>query len=241
MPKGKENNANFQAATPSGDLSGSSPRILDDKLPDRFDATLDRLKLVFGVKTDTDFARCMDIKQGSISGAKMKQAIPPSWITTVALAQGVSADWLLTGEGEMKRGQAAATPKVAAASPDVAPRVETNIYNDMELGADSPLLLALREELEKARTERAKERAEREAANAMIIQELQKRLAMMDQLQELRLENLKLRQERDTARAMCKEQYGAGAEEIRVLRTEVAQLRQELESCRVQPGLEDTG
>lgn len=73
------------------------------KLPNKFDDILGRLKLVFGVETDTDFARSMGFRQGAVSSAKQKQAIPPAWITEVALSKGISADWLLTGEGEMRR------------------------------------------------------------------------------------------------------------------------------------------
>jgi hypothetical protein len=99
MSKNKDISSNFQ----KGDLFGSSPGSSDSKLPNSFDEIFGRLKLVFGVETDTDFARCMGFKQGSVSGAKQKKAIPPAWITEVALSKGVSADWLLTGEGEMRR------------------------------------------------------------------------------------------------------------------------------------------
>ncbi len=96
----KKKKDNFQKDNFSGSLSGSSA----DKLPEsNFDESLRRLKVAFGVETDTDLARALDLQQGSISKAKQKRAIPPSWITTVALGQGVSADWLLTGEGEMRR------------------------------------------------------------------------------------------------------------------------------------------
>jgi hypothetical protein len=99
MPKNKDINSDDR----KGDLFGSSSGSSDSKLPKSFDEIFGRLKLVFGVETDTDFARCMGFKQGSVSGAKQKKAIPPAWITEVALSKGVSADWLLTGEGEMRR------------------------------------------------------------------------------------------------------------------------------------------
>ena len=99
MPSKKDKNTNFQKEFSFGSSFGSS----DSKLPNSFDAVLGRLKSVFGVETDTDFARSMGFKQGSVSGAKLKQTIPPAWIMEVALTQGVSADWLLTGEGEMRR------------------------------------------------------------------------------------------------------------------------------------------
>jgi hypothetical protein len=98
MTDNKNNSANFQMDSCLKDPSGSS----SSKLPNNFDDILGRLKLVFGVETDTDFARSMGFRQGAVSSAKQKQAIPPAWITEVAVSKGVSADWLLTGEGEMR-------------------------------------------------------------------------------------------------------------------------------------------
>lgn len=105
MSKNKDINCNIQ----KGDLFGCSSGSSGSKLPNNFEEILGRLKLVFGVETDTDFARCMGFKQGSVSGAKQKQAIPPAWIMEVAVSKGVSADWLLTGEGEMRRGTSTET------------------------------------------------------------------------------------------------------------------------------------
>ncbi len=99
MPGMKKKNGNPKNA----DLSGSSFGSSDNKLPNDTDGILSRLKMTFGVETDTDLAKALDLQQGSISKAKQKRAVPPSWITTVALSKGVSADWLLTGEGEMRR------------------------------------------------------------------------------------------------------------------------------------------
>jgi hypothetical protein len=96
----KKKNANIQKT----DLFGSSSGSSGNKLPDDTDGILRRLKMTFGVETDTDLAKALELQQGSISKAKQKRVIPPSWITTVALSKGVSADWLLTGEGEMRRG-----------------------------------------------------------------------------------------------------------------------------------------
>lgn len=73
---------------------------------------LTRLKQALGVTTDTALAKALGIKQGSISGAKKKGSIPPSWIIGVATDTGVSADWLLWGEGPKvaSRGRAGAEP-----------------------------------------------------------------------------------------------------------------------------------
>lgn len=225
MADKKDNNSNFQRAPAFGSLFGSSA----NKLPNSFDDILWRLKSVFGVETDTDFARCMGFKQGSVSGAKQKQAIPPAWIMEVALTQGVSADWLLTGEGEMKRGQAAATPKVAAASPDVVPRVETTIYNDMNAGVAqsatniADLVAKTIEVLQSKTVFQTALQSNIEAFHHAIV--LEKKI---DQVED---------------RIMAKISGRLDALEVsnQRLEEENAQLRQELESCRVQPGLEDTG
>lgn len=83
-----------------------------DLLEIDFEGVFARLKSVFGVKTDTDLAKCLGLQQGSISKAKQKKSVPPSWITTVSLTKGISADWLLTGEGEIKRGLKFKTSKL---------------------------------------------------------------------------------------------------------------------------------
>ncbi len=83
-----------------------------DLLEVDFEGVLARFKSVFGVKTDTDLAKCLGLQQGSISKAKQKKSVPPSWITTVALTKGISADWLLTGEGQFKRGLKFKTSKL---------------------------------------------------------------------------------------------------------------------------------
>lgn len=121
MSERKNNTGNIQKENLFGSSFGSSA----NKLPNSFDDILDRLKLVFGVKTDTDFAIKMGFRQGAVSSAKQKQAIPPAWIMEVATTKGISADWLLTGEGEMMRG--AGTP---APAPQETPHSQTSrTYN----------------------------------------------------------------------------------------------------------------
>ena len=100
MSKNNDKNAN-QKTTKSFVDSFSS---LENKPENDFELVLARLKAVFDVETDTDLAKKLDLKQGSISAAKQKKSVPPTWITAVALKHGISADWLLTGEGKMRRG-----------------------------------------------------------------------------------------------------------------------------------------
>ena len=100
MSEEKEKISNIQKTHSLEVASGSS----GSELPETdMEGVLARLKTAFGVETDTDLAKSLGLQQGSVSKAKQKRAVPPSWITTVALTKGVSADWLLTGEGEMRR------------------------------------------------------------------------------------------------------------------------------------------
>lgn len=100
MSEEKSNSSNIRKTGSLEVMSGGS----GPELPDTdMEGILARLKTAFGVETDTDLAKSLGLQQGSISKAKQKRAVPPSWITTVALTRGVSADWLLTGEGEMRR------------------------------------------------------------------------------------------------------------------------------------------
>ena len=88
----------------SSDLSsdlGSASR-------NRFETTWARLLSVLDTPTDACLASVLGITQQSVAGSKRKRRIPPGWITAMALERGVSADWLLLGEGKMLRGEAGA-------------------------------------------------------------------------------------------------------------------------------------
>jgi hypothetical protein len=83
-----------------------------------FSARLQRLKIAAGVKSDTDLAKALDVKQGSVSGAKKKQSLPANWFFIVSEKCGASVDWLQYGVGSMKRGEVIETD---AAGCDLAP------------------------------------------------------------------------------------------------------------------------
>jgi hypothetical protein len=78
-----------------------------------FDAVLSRLKEATNTKSDTAFAKALGLRQSSVSGAKQRGQIPPTWGVQVAEMTGVSLDWLLFGKivqpiGRINR---TATPK----------------------------------------------------------------------------------------------------------------------------------
>ena len=69
-----------------------------------FEEIFDRLKLASGVATDSDLGRALGLKQSTISQTKSRKHVPAAWVVTISHAFGVSADWILYGEGPMKRG-----------------------------------------------------------------------------------------------------------------------------------------
>lgn len=82
-----------------------------------FDVVLGRMMAAIGTQKAVDVANALGISQQSISSAKAKQKIPAEWYIQVAEASGASMDWLVTGEGEMRRGAAPAATQAAAERP----------------------------------------------------------------------------------------------------------------------------
>ncbi len=78
-----------------------------------FDVVLERLITASGATSETDFGKKLGIKQPSIAAARRRGAIPPNWVVAIARAYGFSADWLLFGEGPMRRGESK-TPVISS-------------------------------------------------------------------------------------------------------------------------------
>lgn len=68
------------------------------------DAVLKRLMTVFAVDSDSELARKLDVNRQTLGSWRSRQSIPYSLCVNVSEAEGVSLDWLLTGEGAMWRG-----------------------------------------------------------------------------------------------------------------------------------------
>ena len=70
-------------------------------------------RLLRAIKSDklADLAKALGISNQSVSQAKKKQQIPVQWIFDIAMNYGVSADWLMTGEGSMLRDEGTALSK----------------------------------------------------------------------------------------------------------------------------------
>lgn len=82
-----------------------------------FDDVWERIRQVTKWGTYTDLANFLSISSSSITGAKDRGNWPIEWAFKIAQVYNVSIDWLLTGEGEMRRGERAAPEYVAAYIP----------------------------------------------------------------------------------------------------------------------------
>ncbi|WP_415714465.1 helix-turn-helix domain-containing protein [Maridesulfovibrio sp.] len=104
---------------------------MDDELLN-FDNTFERLKQATKSTSDTALAKCLGLRQGSISGAKQKGKIPPAWFVTTANDFNVSLDWLVYGKGPMRRDQEAdqiqQLPKMTRSNYEPDPLSRSYIY-----------------------------------------------------------------------------------------------------------------
>lgn len=81
------------------------------------DAVLERLMTVFAVDSDSELARKLDVNRQTLGSWRSRQSIPYALCVNVSEAEGVSLDWLLTGEGAMLRGGSVARSVSPVTSP----------------------------------------------------------------------------------------------------------------------------
>ncbi|MGE4192788.1 MAG: S24 family peptidase [Pseudodesulfovibrio sp.] len=71
-----------------------------------FEDVLSRLKEATNTFSDAEFARkALGKGQSTISSAKERGKLPPSWVEIVAKKYAISADWLFFGNGQMRLGE----------------------------------------------------------------------------------------------------------------------------------------
>ncbi|WP_417787510.1 helix-turn-helix transcriptional regulator [Stutzerimonas xanthomarina] len=70
-------------------------------------AVLDRLQTVFGVKNDNQLGEKLDVNRSTLGNWRSRDSVPYTYCVDIAASRGISLDWLLTGEGEMLRRNAA--------------------------------------------------------------------------------------------------------------------------------------
>jgi hypothetical protein len=81
------------------------------------DAVLERLMNVFAVDSDSELARKLDVNRQTLGSWRSRKTIPYALCVSVSESEGVSLDWLLTGEGTMMRGGTSATSVGSVTSP----------------------------------------------------------------------------------------------------------------------------
>lgn len=64
-----------------------------------FQDAYERILQSTGLRTQTDIAALLGVKQSSISEAKRRNHIPDSWILTLFNKKGLNPSWIRTGEG----------------------------------------------------------------------------------------------------------------------------------------------
>lgn len=80
-------------------------------------AVLERLMTVFAVDSDSELARKLDVNRQTLGSWRSRQSIPYALCVNVSEAEGVSLDWLLTGEGQMLRGASVTATETPVTSP----------------------------------------------------------------------------------------------------------------------------
>lgn len=81
------------------------------------DAVLERLMTVFSVDSDSELARRLDVNRQTLGSWRSRQTIPYALCVSVSESEGISLDWLLTGEGAMLRGVSASPGGNQAVNP----------------------------------------------------------------------------------------------------------------------------
>lgn len=86
-------------------------------------AVIDRLKAIISAKSDAELANGFGISPQTLSSWKSRDSVPYAICVDFAEARGISLDWLLTGEGPMRRDEAAPlTTTEPPAAPGISPR-----------------------------------------------------------------------------------------------------------------------
>lgn len=66
-------------------------------------SVLDRLHRVFDVKNDNQLGDALQVNRSTLGNWRSRDSVPYTLCVDVAAERGVSLDWLLTGDGPMRR------------------------------------------------------------------------------------------------------------------------------------------
>lgn len=67
-------------------------------------AVLNRMQRVFGVKNDNQLGEALQVNRSTLGSWVARDSVPYALCVDIASERGISLDWLLTGEGAMRRG-----------------------------------------------------------------------------------------------------------------------------------------
>ncbi|WP_090899335.1 helix-turn-helix domain-containing protein [Azotobacter beijerinckii] len=101
------------------------------------EAVLERLACVLETKSSSQLANALGYSPQAVSGWKTRDTVPYAKCVEIASQHGISLDWLLTGEGQMRRADADATPvQQASTSSEISPREQAILELFRSLGED---------------------------------------------------------------------------------------------------------
>ncbi len=107
----------------------------------QFQEIFDRIKDSTGLASQVAFAKSLDMTQGAVSGAKQRGLFPVEWAVRIAHKYNLSTDWILTGEGSMKRDEAATTSNVDGQSDSIVDEFAFVYMAKAELSAGGGLVV----------------------------------------------------------------------------------------------------
>ncbi len=100
------NGIDHKSTKPTSSLGGSVDPEEQANQPDPlFESKLERLISALGAKNPTELMKILNLTLGSFGSARKRQRLPAQWIVEAFEKHGISSDWLLSGEGPMRRGE----------------------------------------------------------------------------------------------------------------------------------------
>lgn len=105
-------------------------------------SVLDRLHKVLGVKNDSQLCEALQTSRSTVGSWIARESVPYAICVDIAVGRGISLDWLLTGEGPMRRGEGGAAAAPNAADPREAALLAH--YNELDDAAQLEILGAAR-------------------------------------------------------------------------------------------------
>lgn len=101
-------------------------------------SVLDRLHKVLGVKNDSQLCEVINASRSTVGSWIARDSVPYAICVEIALSRGVTLDWLLTGEGPMRRGEVGAVSAEQATDPGEATLLDH--FRELDTSAQAELL-----------------------------------------------------------------------------------------------------